>query len=152
MYIMCVCLFSALSPCVCRRFTNFHYYYYYIVHKKLPHKTFYVRSSTHNKLTTNLNRKIGKETGLKKGSFSSGQGGLSLGWSFIRDVFHQGGLLLGWSFIRVVYHQGGLSSGWSFIRVVFHQGGLSLVWPFITVVFHQGGLLLGWSFIRVVFH
>ena len=44
---------------------------------------------------------------------------------FIRVAFHKGGLSLGWSFIRdhqgVVSHQIGLSLGWPSIRVVFHQ-------------------------------
>ena len=80
------------------------------------------------------------------------QGGLSSGWSLIREVFHQGGLSSGWSFIREVFHQGGLSSGWSLIREVFHQGSLSSGWSFIRMVFHQGSLSSGRSFIREVFH
>ena len=69
----------------------------------------------------------------------SRQGGLSSGCSLtgvivhksclslIRVILNQGPLSLGWFFVRVVFHQGGLSTlGWSFIRVVSQQVVLSL--------------------------
>ena len=44
------------------------------------------------------------------------QGGLSFGWSVIRNVCSQAGLSSGWSEIRLVCHQAGLSSGRSFMK------------------------------------
>ena len=61
------------------------------------------------------------------------------------DIFLHGGLSVGKSLIRVVFHQGGpfqgdLSSWWSFSREVSYQGDLSLGWSFS-----------GRSFLMVVF-
>ena len=70
------------------------------------------------------------------------QGGLSLGWVFIKVVSHWG-----WVFIRVVSHWGGFSSGLSLTGVVFQQGVFSSRWSRTGVGFHHG-----WSLVGVGFH
>ena len=67
-------------------------------------------------------------------------------------VEKRGGLSLGQSFGKVVFHWGVISSGWSFVGVVSHQGGPSTEQSFGWVVFHWVGISSAWSFIRVGFH